>query len=133
MRCNVQELLKVKGFQVAPAELEGFLLDHPDVSDVCIVGIHDDYNGDIPIAFVVPSANALLRIQADAVEADRIKHALVEYVAAGKAHYKQLTGGVTFIDAIPRNASGKLLRRLLRDTARSIWESGKLSKEKTKL
>lgn len=63
---------------MAPAELEGFLLDHPDVSDVCIVGIHDDYNGDIPIAFVVPSANALLRIQADAVEADRIKHALVE-------------------------------------------------------
>ncbi|OSX62667.1 hypothetical protein POSPLADRAFT_1141924 [Postia placenta MAD-698-R-SB12] len=130
---RIKELLKVKGFQVAPAELEGFLLDHPDVSDVCIVGIQDDYNGDIPIAFVVPSANALLRIQADAVEADRIKHALVEYVAAGKAHYKQLTGGVAFIDTIPRNASGKLLRRLLRDTARSIWRSGKLSKEKTKL
>lgn len=123
----VQELLKVKGFQVAPAELEGFLLDHPDVADVCVVGINDDYHGDLPLAFVVPSAAAQQRIKANPAEAQRIKTALITYVASGKVHYKQLTAGVELIDVIPRNPSGKLLRRFLRDRAREMWKQGKLT------
>ena len=50
--------MKVRGFQVAPAELEGHLLDHPYVSDVCVVGVPDEFSGEVPMAFVVPSAKA---------------------------------------------------------------------------
>jgi 4-coumarate--CoA ligase len=55
--------MKVKGFQVAPAELEGCLLDHPDVSDVCVVGVPDEYGGEVPLAFVVLNANTLKRLK----------------------------------------------------------------------
>lgn len=57
-----QELLKVKGFQVAPAELEGCLLSHPDIVDCCVVGIPDDYNGELPLAYVVLSSDAHERL-----------------------------------------------------------------------
>lgn len=50
--------MKVRGFQVAPAELEGHLLNNALVSDVCVVGVPDDYSGEVPFAFVVPSAEA---------------------------------------------------------------------------
>ncbi|KAH9915874.1 amp dependent CoA ligase [Fomitopsis serialis] len=116
---RIKELLKVRGFQVAPAELEGFILDHPDVSDVCVVSLLDDFNGDLPLAFVVPTASAKERMSKDPAEGEKIKAAIVKYVADGKISYKQLTGGVEFIDVIPRNPSGKLLRRFLRDKARS--------------
>lgn len=124
---RIKELLKVKGFQVAPAELEGFLLDHPDVSDVCVVSVLDDYNGDLPLAFIVPSPSAQKRIAQNPAEADMIKNALIKHVAEGKSSYKQLTAGVEFVDAIPRNPSGKLLRRLSRDRARDMWKNEKLS------
>ena len=48
-----QEMLKVRGYQVAPAELEGHLLQHPDIADVCVVGVPDEYSGELPLAFVV--------------------------------------------------------------------------------
>ena len=70
---RIKELLKVRGFQVAPAELEGFLLDHPDVSDVCVVSLLDDFNGDLPLAYVVPSTAAKERMARDPTEAARIK------------------------------------------------------------
>lgn len=50
--------MKVRGFQVAPAELEGHLLDNPYVSDVCVVGVPDEFSGEVPLAFVVPSSKA---------------------------------------------------------------------------
>ena len=50
--------MKVRGFQVAPAELEGHLLDHPYVSDVCVVGVPDEFSGEVPMAFVIPSSEA---------------------------------------------------------------------------
>jgi 4-coumarate--CoA ligase len=55
--------MKVKGYQVAPAELEGCLLNHPDVSDVCVVGVPDEYSGEVPLAFVVLSVNVLKRLE----------------------------------------------------------------------
>lgn len=60
-----QEILKVRGFQVAPAELEGHLLDHPDISDACVVGIPDAYSGEIPMAFVVLEEKAATRVKDD--------------------------------------------------------------------
>ena len=61
---------------VAPSELEGHLLDHPDVSDVCVVGIPDEYSGELPFAFVVLSAEAVQRAKASPAEAEGIKQAV---------------------------------------------------------
>ena len=55
---RLKEIMKVRGFQVAPAELEGHLLDNPYVSDVCVVGVPDEFSGEVPLAFVVPSSKA---------------------------------------------------------------------------
>lgn len=55
--------MKVRGFQVAPAELEGHLLNNLFVSDVCVVGVPDEYSGEVPFAFVVPSAEANEKIK----------------------------------------------------------------------
>ncbi|KAF9802190.1 hypothetical protein IEO21_09957 [Rhodonia placenta] len=121
------ELLKVRGFQVAPAELEGHLLDHPDVSDVCVVGVPDDYSGELPLAFVVPSAPALERMKKDPAEARRVKASIKKHVTDVKVHYKRLAGGVEFVDVIPKNPSGKLLRRVLRDRAKEMKAQGLLT------
>ncbi|KAJ7926028.1 amp dependent CoA ligase [Mycena leptocephala] len=115
---RLKEIIKVKGFQVAPAELEGHLLLHPAVADACVVGIPDDYSGEIPQAFIVLREDALKRVSKNSREGDKIKVALIKHVADAKVAYKRLTGGVVFIDAIPKNPSGKILRRVLRDQAR---------------
>jgi len=72
----VQEILKVRGFQVAPAELEGHLLQHPDIADTCVVGVPDDYAGEIPLAFVVLSADAAKRALRSEAETAKIKAAI---------------------------------------------------------
>jgi len=125
---RIKELLKVRGFQVAPAELEGHLLDHPDVTDVCVVGLPDEYSGEVPLAFIVPTTAAVARMKKDDQEEARIKLSIMKHVAAAKVNYKQLAGGVEFIDAIPKNPSGKLLRRFLRERAKKMQAAGKLSR-----
>lgn len=70
--------MKVKGFQVAPAELEGHLLLHPYVADACVVGIPDDYSGEVPLAFVVPSANALKCINEGKEGANNVKKSITK-------------------------------------------------------
>ncbi|EPT02028.1 hypothetical protein FOMPIDRAFT_1144338 [Fomitopsis schrenkii] len=125
---RIKELIKVRGFQVAPAEMEGHILDHPDVSDVCVVGLTDDYSGELPLAFVTPSAAAAERMKEDPAEADRIRTAITKHVADHKVNYKHLAGGVEFVEAIPKNPSGKLLRRVLRDRANELKKQGKLSR-----
>lgn len=117
---RLKEIMKVKGFQVAPAELEGCLFGHPDVSDTCVVPISDSYSGELPMAFVVLHPNAVKRIALDPAEVERVKVSITKHVADNKAAYKHLTGGVEFVDVIPKNPSGKLLRRVLRDRARDL-------------
>jgi acyl-CoA synthetase (AMP-forming)/AMP-acid ligase II len=100
---RLKELIKYKGFQVPPAELEALLLTHPAVADAAVVGLPDDEAGEIPVAHVVlkPGATATPEeIQA--------------FVAERVAHYKQVRQ-VHIEDAIPKSASGKILRRVLRD------------------
>lgn len=63
---------------VAPAELEGHLLGHPDVGDVCVVGIPDDYSGEVPLAFVVPSHAAQEKIKTDPSESDKAKASIIK-------------------------------------------------------
>lgn len=99
--------------QVAPAELEAHLLTHPSVADVAVIPIPDDAAGEVPKAFIVKSASVGLE------EPDRlVKRDIAKYVEAHKSRYKWLAGGVEFIDVIPKSASGKILRRLLKDKER---------------
>jgi 4-coumarate--CoA ligase len=103
---RLKELIKYKGFQVAPAELEALLLTHPQIADAAVIGLHDDEAGEIPAAFVV------LKQGQEATAAE-----IQDFVAARVANYKQVRT-LTFVDAIPKSASGKILRRVLREQAR---------------
>lgn len=125
---RLKEIMKVRGFQVAPAELEGCILDHPDVADTCVVPVPDDYSGEVPLAFVVLHAFAANRVGKDLREADKIKASIMKHVADKKVAYKRLAGGVEFIDVIPKNPSGKLLRRALRDRVRQLRAGGPKAK-----
>ncbi|KIM38392.1 hypothetical protein M413DRAFT_245572 [Hebeloma cylindrosporum] len=116
---RLKEIMKVKGFQVAPAELEGCLLDHPDVSNACVVGVPDDYSGEVPLAFVVLTMDAARRAEKHG-NANSIRRSIIQHVADNKIHYKHLAGGVEFVSAIPTSPSGKLLRRVLRDQAKEL-------------
>ncbi|KAG6862179.1 hypothetical protein C0995_004261 [Termitomyces sp. Mi166 len=117
---RLKEIMKVRGFQVAPAELEGHLLTHPDVVDACVVSIPDDYSGELPFAYVVLSDTTVRRIAGNAEAAAQTKAVIAKYVADAKVHYKHLKGGIEFIDTIPKNPSGKILRRVLRAEARKL-------------
>ena len=68
--------MKVRAFQVAPAELEGHLLRHPDVADACVVGIPDEYSGELPLGYVVLSADAAKR--AASGDAEKIKASIIK-------------------------------------------------------
>jgi acyl-CoA synthetase (AMP-forming)/AMP-acid ligase II len=100
---RLKELIKYKGMQVPPAELEALLLTHPAIADAAVVPLKDEDCGEIPRAFVV------LKAPATAEE-------LMDYVAQRVAPYKKIRR-LEFIDAIPKSPSGKILRRLLRDVA----------------
>lgn len=113
---RLKELIKVRGFQVAPAELEGHLLDHPFVDDAGVIGLPDEYSGEVPLAFVVLSPEA----KKSGLSELAIKKQLAQFVSDKKVNYKWLKGGLVFVDAIPKNPSGKILRRMLRDRAKSL-------------
>jgi acyl-CoA synthetase (AMP-forming)/AMP-acid ligase II len=102
---RLKELIKYKGFQVPPAELEALLLTHPQIADAAVIGLPDEEAGEIPAAFVV------LKPGHDTTAAD-----IQRFVADNVASYKQVRK-LTFVDAIPKSASGKILRRVLRDQA----------------
>lgn len=108
---RLKELIKANGFQVAPAELEGFLLSHSDVQDVCVIGIPDEKRGEAPKAFVVVSPAAGSRIKSEGRQAEeKLDSALKKYVTDNKIRYKALAE-IEFIEAIPKTPSGKLLRK----------------------
>jgi 4-coumarate--CoA ligase len=71
-------MLKVRGFQVAPAELEGCILDHPDVADTCVVGVPDEYSGELPFTFVVLRPDAISRIRNDPAATEAIKQSIMK-------------------------------------------------------
>jgi long-chain acyl-CoA synthetase len=100
-----KEMIKYKGFGIAPAEIEALLFEHPGVADVAVIGRPDPEAGEVPKAFVVRKDPALT------VEA------LVEWARGRLAGYKTLHE-VQFVDAIPKTASGKILRRVLKDEER---------------
>ncbi|WP_435612212.1 4-coumarate--CoA ligase family protein [Streptomyces sp. bgisy159] len=101
---RVKELIKYKGFQVAPAELEALLLTHPGIADAAVTGTPTDEGTEVPHAYVVrgPTAAGLTAGE------------VMMYVAERVAPYKRVRR-VTFVDAVPRAASGKILRRRLKE------------------
>ena len=99
---RVKELIKYKGYQVAPAELEAVLLASPDVADAAVIGVNDERGDEVPKAFVVQAPGST------ATEDD-----VMAFVAERTAPYKRVRQ-VEFIDAVPKSASGKILRRELR-------------------
>jgi acyl-CoA synthetase (AMP-forming)/AMP-acid ligase II len=96
---RLKELIKYKGMQIAPAELEAVLLGHPSIADAAVIPVPDEEAGEVPKAFVV--------LKGDLTPAD-----ILAYVAAQVAPYKKIRS-VEIIDAIPKSPSGKILRRIL--------------------
>ena len=115
---RVKELIKYKGYQVAPAELEGLLASHPKVNDVAVIGLYDASQAtEIPRAYIVP-AQGVLRGKGTEEE-------IANWLATRVAHHKRLRAGVRFVDAIPKTASGKILRRVLKQKAMQEGISGR--------
>lgn len=110
---RAKELIKYKGFQVAPAELEGLLNTCPGVRDAAVIGVYmEELATEVPRAYLVVDrdvGNEQGRASLD--------QTIVEWVKARVAQHKRLRGGVVFVKAIPKSPSGKILRRMLRDQA----------------
>ncbi|KAH8292348.1 hypothetical protein KR054_008611 [Drosophila jambulina] len=101
---RIKELIKYKGFQVPPAEIEALLLTHEKIKDAAVIGKPDEEAGELPLAFVVKQANVKLT-----------ENEVIQFVNDHASPAKRLRGGVIFVDEIPKNPSGKILRRILRD------------------
>lgn len=100
---RIKDLIKYRGFQVAPAELEAVLLRNPKIKDAAVIGIKDEVDGELPLAFVVVQPGSELT-----------EMEVKAWVENHLSKYKHLRGGVRMIAEIPKNASGKILRRELR-------------------
>ncbi|KAL5549097.1 hypothetical protein UlMin_004328 [Ulmus minor] len=96
---RLKELIKYKGFQVAPAELEAILIAHPKISDAAVIPMKDEAAGEVPVAFVVKSNGSVI------TEED-----IKQYIAKQVVYYKRITR-VFFVDKIPKSPSGKILRK----------------------
>jgi acyl-CoA synthetase (AMP-forming)/AMP-acid ligase II len=107
---RIKELIKYKGYQVAPAELEGVLLTHPAIADAAVIGVPDEEAGEVPKAFVVTNA---------ALSADDIS----AFVAERVAPYKKIRV-VELVEEIPKSPSGKILRRVLIERERAAAPTG---------
>jgi|SRR5258706_7976913 len=102
---RIKEMIKFKGFGIAPAELEAVLLEHPEVREAAVIGWPDAEGGEIPRAYVA--------VHGDATVSD---DELMAFVNAKVANYKAVRQ-VVFVESIPKTASGKILRRQLKEQA----------------
>ncbi|MFJ1703918.1 AMP-binding protein [Kitasatospora sp. NPDC088346] len=105
---RVKELIKYKGYQVAPAELEALLLTHPEIADAAVIGIVGEDGEERPRAYVVRAPGSALT-----------EEQVAEFVAARVAPYKKVRS-VRFLDAVPKSVAGKILRKELRALSRQV-------------
>ncbi|KAJ2894892.1 hypothetical protein MKZ38_007115 [Zalerion maritima] len=113
---RLKELIKYKGFQVPPAELEGLLLGHHSVADSCVIGVYDHEQAtELPRAYVVPVGG--IKNGTEELARD-----VGGWVAKKVTPHKRLRGGVRFVEEVPKTASGKILRRVLKDVVRKEEE-----------
>ena len=103
---RLKELIKYKGYQVAPAELEALVITHPEVRDVAVIGVADEEAGELPKAFVVAAGD------------DLDTEALMDWVGGQVAPQKRIRL-VELVDEIPKSPSGKILRRVLVERERA--------------
>ena len=121
---RVKELIKYKGFQVPPAELEGILVDNPAVDDVAVVGIESKVHGtEVPVAFIVRSGKS----KSSGVSADEEAANISKWLDGKVAYHKRLRGGIQFVDGVPKSAAGKILRRLLKKQAQEEADKAEAS------
>lgn len=106
---RIKELIKVKGQQVAPADLEDLLLGHKYVADVAVVGVPDEYSGERPKAYIVLAPGNQ--------PSESIGRKLINFVQERRVRYKWIKE-IEFLSEIPKNGSGKILRRVLREQSR---------------
>ena len=99
---RIKEIIKYKGFQVFPAELEMILIAHPGVADCAVIGVDDEEAGEVPQAFVVPESD------------DLDPKAVMQFVAEQVAPYKRIRA-IEIVEEIPKSPSGRVLRRVLRE------------------
>jgi acyl-CoA synthetase (AMP-forming)/AMP-acid ligase II len=102
---RLKELIKTNGRQVAPAELEALLLEHPAIADAAVIAAPDEKAGEVPKAFVV------LKAQSTGDDMDQV---IIDFIAARVAPYKRIRS-VEFVEEIPKSPAGKILRRLLKE------------------
>ncbi|KAB2104381.1 putative 4-coumarate--CoA ligase 1 [Alternaria gaisen] len=122
---RVKELIKYKGFQVPPAELEGKLMESELVDDAAVIGVNDEQqHTEVPRAYIVASQAS----HAGAGEAEA--RAIVDWMDKKVANHKRLRGGIVFIQEIPKSASGKILRRVLKERSKDDVPLGVVSKPK---
>ncbi|KAH7127339.1 acyl-CoA synthetase [Dactylonectria macrodidyma] len=112
---RIKDLIKVKGMQVAPAELESHILGNPAVADVAVVAVKNDRDGEVPKAFVVK------RTTASMTDADLVAE-IHQSIRAHKAKYKWLRGGIELCESIPKSPSGKILRRVLEEAGKTAFK-----------
>jgi len=103
-----KEIIKYKGYTIAPAEVESVLYEHPAVKECAVVGKPDAFAGELPKAYVVLKHDCELR-----------EHELIEFCKQRVSPYKKIRE-VQFVSEIPKNSSGKILRRVLRDKERGL-------------
>lgn len=109
---RLKELIKVKGMQVSPAELESHILAHPAVFDCAVIQTPDERAGELPKAYVVVAPEFSSR------SPEEVARLIIQHVADRKPSYMWIKGGVEFVAEIPKSPTGKILRRFLRDKER---------------
>lgn len=123
---RIKEMIKVKGIGVAPAELEDLLLGHELVEDVAVLSVPDDWSGERPKAYVVLKPSVAKG--SDEAKLQEVGRTLLQYVKDNKVRHKHVTE-IEFADEIPKSASGKILRRVLRDREKQSGPRGVVVKD----
>lgn len=118
---RIKELIKYKGFQVPPAELEGLLASHPAIADVAVIGVYNKEQAtEEPRAYVVPNHG---------IEGGpETEKKIMDWLSKKVASHKKLRGGVKFVDQIPKSTSGKILRRVLKAKIQEEEQKGHKAK-----
>ncbi|KAK3075820.1 hypothetical protein LTR53_000522 [Teratosphaeriaceae sp. CCFEE 6253] len=118
---RLKDVIKYKGYQVIPAELEAKLIEHPHVMDCAVVGKYiEEQATEVPVAFVVLSA------EAQRAGAGTVVEEIHQWLKGRVAPYKRLRGGIRLVDVIPKSPSGKIIRRQLKDAVKGPAKLAKL-------
>ena len=110
---RAKDMIKYKGYQIAPTELEDILLGHPHVKDAAVIGVaNEDLQTEVPLAYLV--------LQDSVHETEAMAVSILGSLKERVAHYKHLRGGIVWIPQVPKSAAGKVLKRELKDRVKTV-------------